>query len=225
MKRVILAGMTALAMATVMAAAQAADIPRRQAMPTKAPAYTPPYNWTGAYVGLNGGVGWGHSDWTAATGTGGIDTSSGVVGGTLGYNWQAGQTVFGVEGDVDWSNIRGSTTAAPCTTSCETRNDWLATARGRIGYAFNRVMPYVTAGAAFGNIKAIPSGFSGVNETRAGWTAGAGVEVGLVGPWSAKAEYLYTDLGKTNCPAGSCAVSTDVDFNTSLVRAGINYRF
>jgi outer membrane immunogenic protein len=225
MKRVILAGVAALAMATTMAAAHAADMPRRFAMPTKAPAYTPPYNWSGAYVGLNDGGAWGHSDWSATTGTSSTNPSGGVVGGTLGYNWQTGQTLFGVEGDVDWSDIRGSTSAAPCTTTCETRNDWLATARGRIGYAFNRVMPYVTGGAAFGDIKATPSGFAGASETRAGWTAGAGVEVGLSGPWSAKAEYLYTDLGKTNCPAGSCAASSDVDFHTSLVRAGINYRF
>jgi outer membrane immunogenic protein len=225
MKRVILAGMAALAMATTMAAAHAADLPRRPAMPMKAPAYTPPYNWSGAYVGVNGGGGWGHSDWSAATGSSGANLSGGLVGGTLGYNWQAGQTVFGVEGDVDWSNIGGSTAAAPCTTSCETRNDWLATARGRIGYAFDRVLPYVTGGAAFGNIKASPAGFAGVDETRVGWTVGGGVEVGLTGPWSVKAEYLYVDLGKTNCGAGNCAVSSDVDFNTSVVRAGINYHF
>jgi outer membrane immunogenic protein len=225
MKRIILAGMAALAMATTLAAAQAADLPRRYAMPTKAPIYTPPYNWTGAYIGLNGGGGWGHSDWSAATGSASTNPSGALVGGTIGYNWQAGHVVFGAEADGDWSDLRGSSSDAPCTTSCETRNDWLATARGRIGYAFDRVMPYITGGAAFGNIKASPSGFGGVDETRAGWTAGAGVEVALTGPWSAKAEYLYTDLGSTNCPAGSCAVSTDVNLHANLVRGGINYRF
>jgi len=225
MKRVILAGMTALAMVTTLAGAQAADLSRRHAMPVKAPAYAPLYNWTGAYVGLNGGGAWGHSDWSGATGSSGTNISGGLVGGTLGYNWQAGQTVLGVEGDVDWSNIRGSTNGVPCTTNCETRNDWLATARGRIGYAFDRVMPYVTGGAAFGNVKASPSGFGGASDTRVGWTLGGGVEVGLTGPWSVKAEYLYADLGKTNCAAASCAVASDVDFNANVVRAGINYRF
>ncbi len=225
MKRVILAGMTALAMVTSMVAAHAADLSRRHAMPVKAPVYAPLYNWTGAYVGLNGGGAWGHSDWSGTTGTSGTNLSGGLVGGTLGYNWQAGQAVYGVEGDIDWSNIRGTTNGVPCTTSCETRNNWLGTARGRIGYAFDRVLPYVTGGVAFGNVKASPATYAGINDTRAGWTLGGGVEVGLVGPWTAKAEYLYVDLGKANCGAGNCAVSSDVDFHTSVLRAGVNYRF
>lgn len=225
MKRLVLAGIGALAMVSMMGAANAADIARRQqAMPVKAPVYMP-YNWTGLYVGINGGGGWGTSDWSGATGTSGANPSGAVLGGTVGYNWQMNQVVFGLEGDIDWSSIRGSTNTAPCTTSCETRNDWLGTARGRIGYAFDRVMPYVTGGLAVGNIKASPASFGGSNETKAGWTLGGGVEAAIAGPWTAKVEYLYVDLGKTNCAAGSCAVSTDVSFHTNVVRAGLNYRF
>jgi len=225
MKRFVLAGVVALAAVATMTAANAADLGRRAAMPTKAPIYAAPYNWTGFYLGINGGGGWGTSSWTAGTGSNSFNTSGGVVGGTIGYNWQMNQVVFGLEGDLDWSGISGTTTAVPCTTSCETRNDWLGTARGRIGYAFDRFLPYVTGGAAFGNIKASPAGFGGVDETKVGWTVGGGVEVAIVGPWTAKVEYLYTDLGSTTCGAGSCAASTDVDFRSSLVRAGINYRF
>ena len=225
MKRVVLAGIGALAVVTMMGVANAADIQRRQAMPTKAPAYVQAYNWTGLYVGVNGGGGWGHSAWSGATGTSGFNTTGGVVGGTVGYNYQMNQAVFGLEGDIDWSNIHGSTTTAPCTTSCETRNSWLGTARGRIGYAFDRFMPFVAGGAAFGDIKASPAGFSGDRDTKAGWTLGGGLEAALAGPWTAKVEYLYVDLGKANCPAGSCAVSTNVNFHTNLVRAGLNYRF
>lgn len=225
MKRLISAGVVALATVTIMGAANAADIARRQAMPMKAPAYYAPYNWTGFYVGINGGGAWGNSDWDAATGSSGRDTSGGLVGGTIGYNYQVGQAVFGIEGDIDWTNIRGSSIDVPCTTSCETRNSWLGTVRGRIGYAFDRFMPYITGGVAFGDIKTEPAGFPGTRDTNAGWTLGGGLEASIVGPWTAKVEYLYVDLGDMTCPAGSCALATNVDFRANIVRAGVNYRF
>ena len=89
-------------------------------------------------------------------------------------------------------------------TICETRNDWLATVRGRLGYAAGRFMPYVTGGAAFGNIKTNIAGIGTADQTRAGWTAGGGVEAKIAGPWSAKVEYLYVDLGRggTGCRLG-----------------------
>jgi outer membrane immunogenic protein len=225
MKRLISAGVVALATVTMMGAASAADIARRQAMPTKAPAYYAPYNWTGFYIGINGGGAWGNSDWDAATGSSGRDTSGGLVGGTIGYNYQVGQAVFGIEGDIDWTRIRGSSSAVPCTTSCETSNSWLGTVRGRIGYAFDRFMPYITGGVAFGDVKANPAGFPDSSDTNVGWTLGGGLEAAIAGPWTAKVEYLYVDLGDVNCPAGSCAVATNVDFRANIVRAGLNYRF
>ena len=227
MKRVVLAGLGALAVMSMMGAASAADLPRRQAMPAKAPAYVAPYyNWTGFYAGINGGGGFGHSDWDNGFGTAGFDTSGGLVGGTLGYNYQMNRVVVGLEGDVDYSTIKGDSSTGICVgIVCETRNQWLGTARGRIGYAFDRVLPYVTAGGAFGDVKMTPSGFGSETDTRAGWTAGGGVEVGIAGPWSAKVEYLYVDLGKANCTATTCGTSTDVSFNANVVRAGINYHF
>jgi outer membrane immunogenic protein len=219
MKRLVLASVSALALVSTMGAANAADIARRQVMPTKAPIYAPIYNWTGAYVGINGGGGWGRSDTSAPFASGGFDTSGGVVGGTIGYNWQAGQAVFGVEGDIDWSNIRGSATCG-VGFSCETKNSWLATARGRVGYAFDRFMPYVTGGLAVGDVKNNVSGFGSSTETKAGWTVGGGLEAALTGPWTAKVEYLYADLGR-----GTSVLGADTKFNTSIVRAGVNYRF
>ena len=224
MKRFVLAGLAALAAVTTMSSANAADIARR--MPTKAPvAYTPAYNWTGGYVGLNGGGAWGNSDLSALIGSSSTKTSGALVGGTIGYNYQMGQTVFGLEGDLDWSNLKGTSAAAPCTTSCESSNSWLGTARGRIGYAFDRVMPFVTGGAAFGDVKFKPTGFTGSDDTKVGWTLGGGSEFAIAGPWTAKVEYLYVDLGKLNCPAGACATSTEVNFHSNVVRAGLNYRF
>src|SRR5215468_2271954 len=102
------AGLLALASAAVGPAA-GADFPRYGAPPAApyaAPIYAPVYNWSGFYLGINGGGGWGDSAWTGQTGT--FDVSGGLIGGTLGYNWQFGQTVVGLEGDLQWSDIKGS---------------------------------------------------------------------------------------------------------------------
>src|SRR6185312_9719619 len=138
---------TAAALAVLVSgSALAADLPRQQPAPAayKAPVYAP-YSWTGAYVGLNGGGAWGRSDWNDPAPFTSFNTKGAMAGLTLGYNWQAGATVFGVEADGDWSNLRGSSTA--CVPNCETRNNWLATARARLGYAMTTVMPYITGGA------------------------------------------------------------------------------
>jgi len=206
-------------------AAMAADLPRQ--MPAKAPAYVPvAYNWTGFYLGINGGYGWGRSSWDGF-GSGNFNTSGGLIGGTIGYNWQGAGSpwVFGLEGDVDWANIRGSFANALCPTGCETKTSWLATVRGRAGYAFDRVMPYITGGLAVGDIQANRPGFAGMSDTRAGWTVGAGIEAAIVDRWTAKVEYLYTDLGSSSCSATSCGIATNVSARNNIVRAGLNYRF
>ena len=227
MKRILLAGTSALAVLSMAFAAHAADLPRRQSMPTKAPAYVAPaHQWTGFYAGINGGYGWGRSEWSNAFGTAGLNADGGLVGGTVGYNWQMGQAVFGLEGDIDWSSIKGSTGSGICAGGvCETRNNWLGTARGRIGYAFANFMPYVTGGAAFGDVEMNLLGLGSETETRAGWTVGGGAEFALTDRWSAKLEYLYVDLGKASCSTTLCGTPTDVNFTTNVVRGGINYRF
>jgi outer membrane immunogenic protein len=131
--------------------------------------------------------------------------------------------VFGLEGDVDWSNVRGSTACAVGT--CETKNDWFGTVRGRVGYAFDRIMPYVTGGLAFGNIDAKPVGFAGTSSSHAGWTLGAGVEGAIADRWTAKVEYLYASIGDTNCNAAACGIATNVDLRLNILRGGVNYRF
>ena len=90
-----------------------------------------------------------------------------------------------------------------CPTGCQTKNNWLGTVRGRVGYAWDRVMPYVTGGLAVGDIEANQAGFAGVHDTNVGWTAGGGVEAALAGNWTAKLEYLHVDLGHINCGAVS----------------------
>jgi outer membrane immunogenic protein len=133
--------------------------------------------------------------------------------------------VFGLEGDVDWTNIKNSFTDATCPTGCQTKNNWLATVRGRVGYAWDRVMPYITGGLAAGDIEAKQVGFAGVHDTKAGWTVGGGVEAALGANWTAKLEYLHVDLGHINCDALSCSSPARVGFQADEVRAGVNYRF
>ena len=218
MKRLVLAGVGALAMVTLMGAANAADLPRRHAMPTKAPMYEQAYNWTGVYAGINGGYGWGTANFSAPLSTGDINTTGGQVGGTLGYNYQVGHAVFGLETDLDWSNVKGSAACGGLT--CESKNTWLGTTRGRIGYAFDRFMPFISGGVAYGGVKNSATGLGDSTTTKAGYALGGGVEAALTGPWTAKVEYLYTDLGNTSAPSGA-----DVSTKANLVRAGLNYRF
>lgn len=217
MKKFLLAGVGLVALGVT--AASAADIPRRHAPPAQAPVYVvPPFSWTGAYVGLYGGGGWGSSEFTAPLPSSSFRTSGALVGGTLGYNYQVGQTVLGIEADGGWSNVRGS--AACGGTTCGIRNNWLATVRGRLGYAAGGFMPYITGGAAFGDVKTTVTGFGDTHDTKAGWTVGGGIEAALVGPWSAKLEYLYVDLGEVDTALGATA-----KYRTNIVRAGLNYRF
>src|ERR1051325_4499268 len=110
MKRSFVAGLGLLALAAL--PASAADLPRGS-MPYKAPAYVAQYNWTGFYLGINGGAGWGSSDWNMFTGISN-SPSGGMIGGTAGYNWQGAGSpwVFGLEGDIDWTKLQDSTACA-----------------------------------------------------------------------------------------------------------------
>jgi outer membrane immunogenic protein len=208
-------------LAAVSGAASAADLSPRYA-PYKAPVYNPIYNWTGFYVGINGGGGWGRSQWD---GINKFDITGGLIGGTVGYNWQFGQAVLGVEGDIDWSNISGTNTVL-CALGCATRNHWLSTVRGRVGYAWDRFLPYLTGGLAVGDIAATLPGFPAGSNTSAGWTVGAGLEVGIVNNVSVKAEYLYVDLGNFNCGLNcGLAPGGNVSFNANIFRGGLNVRF
>lgn len=218
MKRLFAVGVVALLGAV--SQVSAADLGRRP-MAAPAPMYAPVFSWAGLYLGVNGGYGWGNSSWTGLSNN--FDTSGGLFGGTIGYNWQFGQTVVGLEGDLQWSDIKGSgaSVLGPVTTT----NNWFGTVRGRLGYAWDQFMPYVTGGLAYGNIEATPSfGFITTDKTNAGWTLGAGVEFAFAPQWSAKVEYLYVDLGDVSY-SPLPAFPTTVDFTANIVRGGINYRF
>jgi len=220
MKRFVLA---LVGWAALTSSVAAADLARPVPQPYyQAPVAAQLYNWTGFYIGVNGGGAFGRSAWDP---TGHFNMSGGIVGGTVGYNYQFGQAVVGVEGDIDWAGISGTTNNL-CPLGCKTSDSWLSTVRGRLGYAADRFMPFVTGGAAFGNIQATTPGFIGASSSQVGLTVGAGLEFAIAGNWTAKAEYLYVDLGKFTCGL-SCGVlpTNNVSFTTNLVRAGVNYRF
>jgi outer membrane immunogenic protein len=207
-----------------------------------APYYKAPplatFGWTGWYVGVNGGGGWGQTSHTVTATAGGpavtsgnFNTSGGLVGGTVGYNYQFGQWLIGGEADLDWSNIQGtfnsSLLGGAVPTSLSSQLNWLETTRARVGWVWNRALFYGTAGAALGGVTtsasatALGAGLTASDtQTRFGWTAGAGVEYAFTNNISAKVEYLHVDLGtQTQITVDS------VKFTTDIVRGGVNLRF
>jgi outer membrane immunogenic protein len=234
MKRILIAAALA---AAGCAQAIAADLPMAPPPPPpRAPAayipVEPPFTWTGVYFGLNGGYGSGASWWgttaapTTASNTFGI--MGGLVGGTLGANYQWGGVVLGVETDFDWANLSGSSAAAdPGCASCKTSDDWLGTARARVGFAWNRVMFFGTGGAAYGDMKA-STPLGGTTTTQFGWTGGGGLEYALTPNWTVKADYLYVSLSNGSCAAAICGMAANpwtVRFTANLARIGVNYKF
>ena len=131
-----------------------------------------------------------------------------------GYNWQSGSFVFG--GEVDLQATGASDLFAPYKFS----NPWFATARGRVGYAFNNILIYGTGGLALGGLTAETFGLS-ENHTSVGWTAGVGAEFGIYQNWTAKIEYLYVDLANSRFSV----TGKDQGLDFGLVRVGVNYHF
>lgn len=198
-------------------AASAADLPRAV---QKAPAYAPPamFNWTGLYLGLNAGYGWADAD---------FGNADGFLGGAqIGYNWQGvgSPWVFGLEADIQATDMDASATAAGITATGKING--FGTIRGRIGYAWDRAMIYGTGGVAFTRTElSLTNGVTTISDKdwSTGWTLGAGLEYAFWNRWSAKLEYLYVDAGDTTLTLAGVPVTGD--YNFSVVRAGLNYRF
>ena len=251
----------------------AADVAPRYSKAPVAPVDV--WNWSGLYIGGNVGGAWDHgssaTDFLSPGAAPAIATnpqnnsltSSALIGGVHGgYNWQANRWVLGIEADWDWTNTNNSVCrqtdgfSVACTDNgrgfltLNENTEWLASVRGRVGYAWNRVMVYGTGGAAWGKIDAsinancLVAGCgasilklnSTVNfsNTETGWVAGAGIEAMLSANWIVRAEYLHYDLGSVNYTATFPAVSGVVlaqtatwsrSFQYDTVRAGLSYKF
>jgi outer membrane immunogenic protein len=252
MKRVLL---TAAAVLVAGTSAFAADLTVRP-MAVKAPPVVTavPFNWTGCYIGVEGGYQWGRSEQIARSGdlagktlTGGYDLSGGIAGGTVGCNYQfSNNIVIGIENDYSWTDKNGSVNELmPFNTKtiASTKEKWIDTLRGRVGYAFDRVLVYGTGGVAFAgtDITVNTPGFGTVtdSQSRTGWTAGVGAEwavyTGPMGALTVKAEYLHADFGseryintpvnyKIGCTTATI-VSRDVKLSDDMVRVGVNWKF
>ncbi len=236
MKKFVLGILFALTSATCAAAAD---------LYYKAPVTVPAYNWTGFYIGGNVGGAWGNFDprtttvysdpgWFVTTDIPAIDAAgiqsskpTGFTGGfEAGYIRQSRNFIFGVEGDIGALSLSSSARSGALypgypytfTVTSNISTTWLATVRGRLGYAVNNWLFFVTGGAAFtdlhgsfafsdtyGNANGNPNAHESASfsDTKTGYTIGGGVEAGLWGNWSVKGEYLYADFGTVSASSNN----------------------
>jgi outer membrane immunogenic protein len=241
MRSYFVAAAVAAAVLSVSHPASAADLPTQ--MPAAAaPFISPVYNWTGFYIGGHMGTALSHvtaSDPTglnfAPLGASISDDATGFLGGLqFGLNWQTGNLVFGVQGDMSWTSINPSIVDPFfTTTTLNYKTDWLANATGRVGYAWDNILLYGKGGAAWvhNNVSVTDPTISlsaTGNATRTGWTAGGGFEYGFAPNWTGFIEYDYIGLNTasvsvTDPLAGT--FSANFQQHIQMVKGGINYRF
>jgi len=220
----------------------AAAVPGAQAadMPIKAPRYVEPAaaNWAGWYIGVHAGAAWQHTDADSTIGVESAFNSSfsktGFIGGgQIGYNWQHGNFVFGLEGDI--SGLSGKHTG-PVISSFEkaalqSQIRWLSTVRGRFGLAVGDTMAYATAGVAIGGVKNSLLNLEGTginyssSKTKVGWTVGGGVEHMLNRNWTIGLEALFVELGKSSLAIPAIDKTTRFSNQALIGRLKVNYKF
>ena len=268
MKNRILGLLAATALATVgVSAASAADLPVRSAPPAPVFSAVPVFTWTGFYVGVNAGYGWQDSNndrtlgvpagsFVTAPATAGSITFNGddgdgfVGGGQIGYNYQIGSFVVGVEADLQWADLGGSggdatTTFVPPPTFVAAGTaggiDWFGTVRARVGVAFDRALIYATGGFAYGGADDDNDAFGLVNDddVRTGWTLGAGVEYAFTNNLTLGVEGLWVNLNGDNndrtfigtervagvTRAVTVPTRNDDDNDFFVARAKLNFKF
>lgn len=245
MKKVLIAA----ALVATGASAQAADLPAKAKPYYKAPVARV-YDWTGFYIGVNGGTGFGRSytqlgDFNGGNASSRLGGWGALGGGQIGYNWQygnlfgLGNVVLGVETDIQGAGFKDDRTCeyfcSPGISgfSVNQKLDWFGTVRGRVGVATGPVLSYFTGGFAYGGVDTtITSQFTGAagtssfSNTRTGWTLGSGVEAALGGNWTGKIEYLYVSLGTQtgSNPTAAAPFLFRSEVYEHVFRAGLNYR-
>jgi len=192
------------------------------------------YDWTGFYLGANVGYGWTRGSGNMAlAGIPGTFSGSGdgLLGGLqAGYNWQSGAFVLGLETDIQASGGRGdiNAVAGPLAATGSAKMPYFGTIRGRLGYAADNWLLYVTGGGLYGKstLDGTVSTFGPFSSSATYWSyvVGGGVEMALWSRWSAKLEYLYAGT-PSNVPAPPAASSVSGSGSTHILRTGVNYRF
>jgi len=237
MKKFLLAAASLAALTVSASAADMAPRPYTKAPPMVAPVL---YTWTGCYIGINGGGGWGRDRWRdQATGIdiGTTSPSGGVIGGQVGCDYQfGGNFVAGIEGMFDWANLNGNgPNPNVATSNNNTRIDFISTVTGRLGLTFgdNRALLYVKGGVAWEHIKdrtftianVVSQTYAG--QTDVGYTVGAGLEYLFTQNWSGKVEYQHMGFrsSPTALQVGGGTFPRNMTTDIDLVTVGLNYRF
>jgi outer membrane immunogenic protein len=246
MKRILAGAAGLVAALSLSAPASAADLAARPY--TKAPPamIAAIYDWSGFYIGLNGGGGSSRKCWDINNNLGAAvvpafregchDATGGLAGGQIGYRWQTSGWVFGVEAQGDWASFKGSNTSAffGAATSNQTRVDAFGLFTGQVGYAWNNVLWYVKGGAAVTDDRYKGLNLAGIqldtaNDTRWGGTVGTGVEVSFAPSWSVAFEYDHLFMGNRNVGfsnvAGAFSRIDNIKQDVDIGSVRVNYRW
>jgi len=246
MKKILLGTVALIALGAI-APASAADLAAAPYGKAPGPMVAAIYDWSGFYIGLNGGGGWAHNCWTN-TSTLGVATipaaaegchnaNGAVAGGQVGYRWQSSNWVFGAEAQGDWASFKGSnaSTFTPGLTN-RTKVNGLGLFTGQVGYAFGDALWYVKGGGAV-----VSDSYNGIttatgivtdaaSQTRWGGTVGTGVEFGFAPNWSVAVEYDHLFMGKSNATLNTVATSLparvdNISQSVDLGTVRVNYRW
>jgi outer membrane immunogenic protein len=217
------------------APAAAADL--SEASPDYGKPAAAPLLWSGPYLGIDGGYGWGSTShsFSIPAPSGNSNPNGGIGGVYAGYNFQMGHVVTGLEADIEAADLNGSYSNATFPTSTgSSRLDWDASLRGRLGAAFGPSLPYLTGGVAFagynftgGPLPSLAPCCGNFSSTLTGWTVGAGWDYAFTRHLVGRIEYRYTDYGKAHgelLPAQP-GIFMATSNTTSVVRVGLSYKY
>jgi outer membrane immunogenic protein len=233
MNRLSLLAAAAIAVGAA-APALAADLPARAPAPyTKAPAIVQAaYDWSGFYVGINGGGATSNIDWNldGVGDEGSHHATGGTVGGQVGYRWQMSSWVFGLEAQGNWADFKGSNISQiDLVSTNQTKIDSFGLFTGQIGYAWDRALVYVKGGAAVTDNKYVSTtpgvGFDTANETRWGATVGVGFEYAIAPSWSLGFEYDHLFMGNNDVVSNAGFIADHIKEDVDLFTARVNYKF
>jgi outer membrane immunogenic protein len=242
MKKILVSTTAAAALLVTSLVAQAADLPQRAYAPAPV-MIAAVYDWTGFYIGANGGYGTSRNCWGVVPVGGGVvipdgchSQSGGIIGGQAGYRWQMGSAVFGLEAQGDWASLRSSHVSIvnPLLTD-SSKVTGLGLFTGQIGYAWNAALLYLKGGAALTSNSLLQSttiggiGLNYATSTRWGGAIGVGFEYGFTPNWSAGIEYDHLFMGNANnsfsVPAGAAAVVNRISQDVDMFTVRVNYKF
>jgi outer membrane immunogenic protein len=196
----------------------AADMPA----PMPVEAVAAPYDWSGVYVGIHGGWAWAESDVTIPPDDIGFDTDDFVIGGQIGYNWAWDSFVFGVEGDISYTGAEDEDLVA----LVGVENDFLASARGRLGFAADRFLIYGTGGAAWAGFSVSDDALLEDDDTTFfGWAAGGGIEYAITDNITLGVEYLHYQFDDEDFDDFTALVDVEADLSVDVVRGRLSVKF